>query len=77
MPAAMAVQMMASRIPADASSLIRSMFHRPSDKPQPGMGVFPPDWMSSTFMPTAVRAHDQYSRPAGAVARSTASRPAT
>jgi DNA-binding transcriptional MocR family regulator len=55
MPAAMAVQMMASRVPADASSLIRSMFHRPSDKPQPGMGVFPPDWMSSTFMPTAVR----------------------
>ena len=31
------------------------MFHRPSDKPQPGMGVFPPDWMESTFMPTAVR----------------------
>jgi len=54
-PAAIAVQMMASRVPADASSLIRSMFHRPSDKPQPGMGVFPPDWMSSTFMPTAVR----------------------
>jgi DNA-binding transcriptional MocR family regulator len=49
------MQMMASRVPADASSLIRSMFHRPSDKPQPGMGVFPPDWMASTFMPTAVR----------------------
>jgi DNA-binding transcriptional MocR family regulator len=31
------------------------MFHRQSDKPQPGMGVFPPDWMDSTFMPTAVR----------------------
>jgi DNA-binding transcriptional MocR family regulator len=53
--APMVAQMMASRVPADASSLIRSMFHRPSDKPQPGMGVFPPDWMSSTFMPTAVR----------------------
>ncbi|MGE8201302.1 MAG: GntR family transcriptional regulator, partial [Variovorax sp.] len=53
--APMVMQMMASRIPADASSLIRSMFHRPSDKPQPGMGVFPPDWMASTFMPTAVR----------------------
>ncbi|BEP57701.1 PLP-dependent aminotransferase family protein [Variovorax sp. V118] len=47
--------MMASRVPADASSLIRSMFHRPSDKPQPGMGVFPPDWMASTFLATAVR----------------------
>jgi len=51
----MAVQMMATRVPADASSLIRSMFHRPSDKPQPGMGVFPPDWLASSFMPTAVR----------------------
>lgn len=47
--------MMAPRVPADASSLIRSMFHRPSDKPQPGMGVFPPDWMASTFLATAVR----------------------
>jgi DNA-binding transcriptional MocR family regulator len=43
------------RVPADASSLIRGMFHRPSDKPQPGMGVFPPDWMDSTFMPTSLR----------------------
>jgi DNA-binding transcriptional MocR family regulator len=40
---------------ADASTLIRGMFHRPSDKPQPGMGVFPPDWLESTFMPAAVR----------------------
>ena len=42
-------------IPADASSLIRGMFHRQSDKPQPGMGVFPPDWMDTTFMPTSLR----------------------
>ena len=42
-------------VPADASSLIRGMFHRQSDKPQPGMGVFPPDWMESTFMPTSLR----------------------
>ena len=41
--------------PADASTLIRGMFHRPSDKPQPGMGVFPPEWFESTFMPAAVR----------------------
>ena len=40
---------------ADASTLIRGMFHRPSDKPQPGMGVFPPEWLESTFMPAAVR----------------------
>ncbi|MDM0081683.1 PLP-dependent aminotransferase family protein [Variovorax sp. J31P179] len=42
-------------VAADASTLIRGMFHRPSDKPQPGMGVFPPDWLESTFMPAAVR----------------------
>ena len=42
-------------VPADASTLIRGMFHRPSDKPQPGMGVFPPEWLESTFMPAAVR----------------------
>jgi DNA-binding transcriptional MocR family regulator len=45
----------AQPVAADASSLIRGMFHRPSDKPQPGMGVFPPEWLESTFMPAAVR----------------------
>ena len=49
------VSQSAPGVPADASSLIRSMFHRHSDKPQPGMGVFPPDWMESTFMPTSLR----------------------
>ena len=44
-----------ARAPADASTLIRGMFHRQSAKPQPGMGVLPPDWLGSTFMPTAVR----------------------
>ena len=48
-------QLLPSATPADASSLIRGMFHRQSDKPQPGMGVFPPDWMDSTFMPTSLR----------------------
>ncbi len=43
------------RAPVNAAALIRSMFHSPSDKPQPGMGAFPPDWMESAFMPTAVR----------------------
>ena len=47
---------------ADATQLIRGMFHRPlthtngaTDKPQPGMGVFPPDWLVSSFLPAAVR----------------------
>ncbi|CAN5704941.1 hypothetical protein BH10PSE18_BH10PSE18_38130 [soil metagenome] len=50
-----AISAVSNALPADASSLIRGMFHRQSDKPQPGMGVFPPDWMDSTFMPTALR----------------------
>ncbi len=45
----------APRRPIDATALIRGMFHQVSDKPQPGMGVFPPQWLESTFMPAAVR----------------------
>ncbi|MGH6626116.1 MAG: PLP-dependent aminotransferase family protein, partial [Burkholderiaceae bacterium] len=41
--------------PIDATALIRGMFHKVSNKPQPGMGVFPPDWLESSFMPAAVR----------------------
>jgi DNA-binding transcriptional MocR family regulator len=41
--------------PIDAAALIRGMFHTVSNKPQPGMGVFPPEWLESTFMPAAVR----------------------
>jgi len=41
--------------PIDATALIRGMFHKVSNKPQPGMGVFPADWLESTFMPAAVR----------------------
>ena len=41
--------------PIDAGTLIRGMFHKVSPKPQPGMGVFPPEWLESTFMPAAVR----------------------
>jgi DNA-binding transcriptional MocR family regulator len=61
--------------PVNATSLIRGMFHKVSDKPQPGMGVFPPDWLESTFMPAAIRKvtgtralHDfssQYGEPLG------------
>lgn len=41
--------------PVNASALIRGMFHSTSDKPQPGMGVFPPDWLEAGFLSTAVR----------------------
>ncbi|MDR7096903.1 aminotransferase-like domain-containing protein [Hydrogenophaga laconesensis] len=41
--------------PVNATALIRGMFHKISQKPHPGMGVFPPDWLESTFMPAAVR----------------------
>ncbi len=41
--------------PIDAAALIRGMFHQVSSKPQPGMGVFPPDWLESSFMPAAIR----------------------
>jgi DNA-binding transcriptional MocR family regulator len=61
--------------PVNATALIRGMFHKVSNKPQPGMGVFPPDWLESTFMPAAVRKvtgtralHDfslQYGEPMG------------
>ncbi|MEO5672720.1 MAG: GntR family transcriptional regulator, partial [Ramlibacter sp.] len=44
-----------SYAPIDATALIRGMFHKISNKPQPGMGVFPPEWLDSTFMPAAVR----------------------
>lgn len=64
-----------SPAPVNATSLIRGMFHKVSNKPQPGMGVFPPDWLETTFMPAAVRKvtgtralHDfslQYGEPLG------------
>ncbi len=43
------------RAPVNAAALIRGMFHTVNDKPQPGMGVFPPDWLESSFMHAAVR----------------------
>jgi DNA-binding transcriptional MocR family regulator len=61
--------------PVNATALIRGMFHKISDKPQPGMGVFPSEWLESDFMPAAVRKvtgtralHDvssQYGEPLG------------
>ena len=45
----------ASHVPVNATALIRGMFHGSSDQPQPGMGVFPADWLETGFMSTAVR----------------------
>ena len=41
--------------PVDAAALIRGMFYPVSNKPQPGMGVFPADWLETSFLPAAVR----------------------
>ena len=43
------------RAPLNATALIRGMFQGISDKPQPGMGVLPPEWLQSSFLATAVR----------------------
>jgi len=43
------------RAPLNATALIRGMFHGISDKPQPGMGVLPKEWLQTTFLSTAVR----------------------
>jgi DNA-binding transcriptional MocR family regulator len=45
----------AQHVPVNATALIRGMFHRSSDTPQPGMGVFPSDWLETTFLTSAVR----------------------
>lgn len=40
----------------NATALIRGMFHQASSKPQPGAGVFPPQWLEGArFMSAAVR----------------------
>ena len=41
--------------PVNAAALIRGMFHGSDDRPQPCMGVLPPDWLASSFMPAALR----------------------
>lgn len=45
----------ASHVPVNATALIRGMFHGSSDQPQPGMGVFPANWLETGFLSTAVR----------------------
>jgi DNA-binding transcriptional MocR family regulator len=41
--------------PINATALIRGMFQPDGDRLQPGMGVFPPDWLVGGFMASAVR----------------------
>lgn len=41
--------------PVNAGALIRGMFQPPGERPQPGMGAFPPDWMETSFLQAAVR----------------------
>lgn len=41
--------------PINATALIRGMFHPIGSTPQPGMGVFPSDWLAAHFMTAAVR----------------------
>ena len=63
------------RAPLNAAALIRGMFTGISNKPQPGMGVLPPEWLQTTFLATAVRRNCsvaalnafslQYGEPAG------------
>jgi DNA-binding transcriptional MocR family regulator len=43
------------RTPMNATALIRGMFNGISNKPQPGAGVLPHDWLQTTFLATAVR----------------------
>ncbi|MDD2926780.1 PLP-dependent aminotransferase family protein, partial [Rhodoferax sp.] len=42
-------------VPANATALIRGMFHGGGDRLQPGLGAFPPDWLETGFLSAAVR----------------------
>ncbi len=42
--------------PISAATLMRGMFHSGgSDRPQPGMGVLPPEWLDNDFMAAALQ----------------------
>lgn len=41
--------------PINATALIRGMFAPAGAQPQPGMGIFPPDWLAAPFVAAAVR----------------------
>lgn len=54
-PARVQAGFQTQHVPVSATALIRGMFQGSSDKPQPGTGVFPSDWLETTFLPAAVR----------------------
>lgn len=41
--------------PVNAVALIRGMFNHAGSRPQPGMGVLPPEWLENRFLGTALR----------------------
>ena len=41
--------------PVNATALIRGMFAPAGTRPQPGMGILPPDWLEAPFIAAAVR----------------------
>ena len=49
-----AITMPAASARINATSLIRGMMHQAAH-PQPGAGMFPPDWLHNQFMATALR----------------------
>jgi DNA-binding transcriptional MocR family regulator len=49
------VSVAARHVPVNATALIRGMFHGTSDKPQLGVGMFPPSCLQTNFMPAADR----------------------
>ena len=55
----------AAHMPVNATALIRGMFHRGSDKLQPGLGAFPPDWLENSFLSQLQAISLQYGEPAG------------
>jgi DNA-binding transcriptional MocR family regulator len=44
-----------ARPPVDAAALMRGMFHGVGDLPQPGIGVFPTDWLAGDIVAAALR----------------------
>lgn len=67
-----------ARRPVDAAALMRGMFHGVSPLPQPGIGVFPTDWLAGDIVAAALRKVSagpalsalslQYGEPAGDMA---------
>ena len=50
--------------PVDATALIRGMFATASDRPGPGSGLLPPDWLDATLLQRALRLQPGRRRPA-------------